>query len=193
MMVLCENVLIKSSCSQIHNTGLFFPFHRFYVNAVESAMKEFCGYTGAFPYWDWSIGKRIAYVLTMHIAEEVMARCTRRGEQPSVSRGESSQWAGRMGRSFQRLPSPRRRLPPPRSRLSHPSHHPAKLHAATLPTVRRRTDVHESDAIRERELHAGESTRDGELDSGRFRGLPILHGAAPGESAEPWPSMVECC
>ncbi|KAI0329743.1 Di-copper centre-containing protein [Cubamyces sp. BRFM 1775] len=41
--------------TKIHNTGLFFPFHRFYVNAVESAMKDFCGYTGAFPYWDWSI------------------------------------------------------------------------------------------------------------------------------------------
>ena len=41
---------------QIHNTGFFFPFHRFYVNAVETAMKERCGFTGAFPYWDWSIG-----------------------------------------------------------------------------------------------------------------------------------------
>ena len=41
---------------QIHNTGLFFPWHRFYVQAVETAMKERCGYTGAFPYWDWSIG-----------------------------------------------------------------------------------------------------------------------------------------
>ena len=89
VVVYCDDVLTRSSCSQIHNTGLFFPFHRFYVNAVESAMKEFCGYTGAFPYWDWSIGKRIAYVLTMHLADEVVTRCARRGEQPSVSRVES--------------------------------------------------------------------------------------------------------
>ncbi|KAI0645622.1 Di-copper centre-containing protein [Trametes meyenii] len=41
--------------TRIHNTGFFFPFHRFYVNAVETAMKEKCGFTGAFPYWDWSI------------------------------------------------------------------------------------------------------------------------------------------
>ncbi|KAI8993090.1 Di-copper centre-containing protein [Trametes punicea] len=41
--------------TRIHETGLFFPFHRFYVHAVETAMKERCGYTGAFPYWDWSI------------------------------------------------------------------------------------------------------------------------------------------
>ncbi|KAI0745848.1 Di-copper centre-containing protein [Earliella scabrosa] len=41
--------------THIHNTGFFFPFHRFYVNAVETAMKERCGFTGAFPYWDWSI------------------------------------------------------------------------------------------------------------------------------------------
>ncbi|KAI0743508.1 Di-copper centre-containing protein [Daedaleopsis nitida] len=41
--------------TRIHNTGLFFPFHRFYVQAVETAMKERCGFTGVFPYWDWSI------------------------------------------------------------------------------------------------------------------------------------------
>ncbi|KAL7281743.1 hypothetical protein ACG7TL_005061 [Trametes sanguinea] len=41
--------------TRIHSTGFFFPFHRFYVHAIETAMKERCGYTGAFPYWDWSI------------------------------------------------------------------------------------------------------------------------------------------
>ncbi|KAI0663578.1 Di-copper centre-containing protein [Cubamyces menziesii] len=41
--------------TKIHYTGLFFPFHRFYVNAIETEMKERCGYTGAFPYWNWSI------------------------------------------------------------------------------------------------------------------------------------------
>ncbi|KAI0323589.1 Di-copper centre-containing protein [Cubamyces sp. BRFM 1775] len=41
--------------TKIHETGLFLPFHRLYVHAVEKALKERCGYTGAFPYWDWSI------------------------------------------------------------------------------------------------------------------------------------------
>ncbi|KAI0743507.1 Di-copper centre-containing protein [Daedaleopsis nitida] len=40
---------------RIHGTGYFLPFHRLYVQAVETAIKERCGYTGGFPYWDWSI------------------------------------------------------------------------------------------------------------------------------------------
>ncbi|KAH9892510.1 Di-copper centre-containing protein [Cubamyces lactineus] len=44
--------------TKIHETGLFLPFHRLYVHAVEKAMKERCGYTGAFPYWDWTIDAR---------------------------------------------------------------------------------------------------------------------------------------
>ncbi|KAI0663577.1 Di-copper centre-containing protein [Cubamyces menziesii] len=41
--------------TKIHETGLFLPFHCLYVHAVEKVMKERCGYTGAFPYWDWTI------------------------------------------------------------------------------------------------------------------------------------------
>ncbi|RPD74200.1 Di-copper centre-containing protein [Lentinus tigrinus ALCF2SS1-7] len=41
--------------TKIHSTGLFLPFHRFYVQSIETSMKERCGYTGAFPYWNWSI------------------------------------------------------------------------------------------------------------------------------------------
>ncbi|KAI1794064.1 Di-copper centre-containing protein [Ganoderma leucocontextum] len=40
---------------KIHSTGLFLPWHRWYVAMVESAMKTKCGFTGAVPYWDWSI------------------------------------------------------------------------------------------------------------------------------------------
>ena len=48
--------LTDSAIEQIHETGLFLPFHCLYVHAVEKVMKERCGYTGAFPYWDWTIG-----------------------------------------------------------------------------------------------------------------------------------------
>ncbi|ETW81995.1 hypothetical protein HETIRDRAFT_384428 [Heterobasidion irregulare TC 32-1] len=39
----------------IHFTGLFLPWHRWYVAVYESALKERCGYTGSSPYWDWSL------------------------------------------------------------------------------------------------------------------------------------------
>lgn len=35
--------------------GLFLPFHRYYVWLYEKALREECGYTGAQPYWDWSL------------------------------------------------------------------------------------------------------------------------------------------
>ncbi|KAI0316266.1 Di-copper centre-containing protein [Amylostereum chailletii] len=41
--------------TRIHNTGLFLPWHRWYVAVYEGALKEKCGYTGSSPYWDWSI------------------------------------------------------------------------------------------------------------------------------------------
>ncbi|VDB83076.1 unnamed protein product [Peniophora sp. CBMAI 1063] len=41
--------------TRIHSTGLFFPFHRWYVAVYETALSEKCGYTGASPYWNWSI------------------------------------------------------------------------------------------------------------------------------------------
>src|SRR5882757_4198776 len=41
--------------SQIHWTGLFFPWHRAYMHAFESALKTKCGYNGTQPYWNWSL------------------------------------------------------------------------------------------------------------------------------------------
>ncbi|EIN05385.1 Di-copper centre-containing protein [Punctularia strigosozonata HHB-11173 SS5] len=40
--------------TKIHWTGLFLPWHRWYVHVHEQAMKEKCGFTGTQPYWDWS-------------------------------------------------------------------------------------------------------------------------------------------
>ncbi|KAA1473808.1 Di-copper centre-containing protein [Dentipellis sp. KUC8613] len=39
---------------RIHFTGLFLPWHRWYVNVYETALKEKCGYEGSAPYWNWS-------------------------------------------------------------------------------------------------------------------------------------------
>ncbi|CEF88219.1 hypothetical protein SNK03_012974 [Fusarium graminearum] len=39
---------------QIHSVASFLPWHRYFVNVYEGALKE-CGYEGAMPYWDWSL------------------------------------------------------------------------------------------------------------------------------------------
>ncbi|KUJ14273.1 Di-copper centre-containing protein [Mollisia scopiformis] len=39
----------------IHFTGLFFPFHRYFVWSYTQALKNDCGYTGVAPYWNWTI------------------------------------------------------------------------------------------------------------------------------------------
>lgn len=40
----------------IHFTGLFYPFHRYFVWSYTQALKNDCGYTGVSPYWDWTLG-----------------------------------------------------------------------------------------------------------------------------------------
>ena len=64
--------LTDSAIEQIHETGLFLPFHRLYVHAVEKAMKERCGYTGAFPYWDWTIGAYIGLPAVTRLAHHML-------------------------------------------------------------------------------------------------------------------------
>ncbi|KAK0213093.1 hypothetical protein DFS33DRAFT_1377554 [Desarmillaria ectypa] len=39
---------------KIHFTGLFFPWHRWYVQMYENALKNKCGYKGTSPYWNWA-------------------------------------------------------------------------------------------------------------------------------------------
>jgi Common central domain of tyrosinase. len=39
----------------VHSSGLFLPFHRYYVHLYEKALREECGYRGAQPYWDWTL------------------------------------------------------------------------------------------------------------------------------------------
>ncbi|KAJ6468125.1 Di-copper centre-containing protein [Mycena vitilis] len=39
--------------TRIHSTGLFLPWHRWYVAVYETALKTKCGFTGTSPYWNW--------------------------------------------------------------------------------------------------------------------------------------------
>jgi len=41
--------------TRIHWTGLFFPWHRWYLHAFEESLKNKCGYAGVSPYWNWTI------------------------------------------------------------------------------------------------------------------------------------------
>jgi tyrosinase len=38
---------------QIHYSGVFQPWHRWFVYQYEKALRDECGYTGYQPYWDW--------------------------------------------------------------------------------------------------------------------------------------------
>ncbi|TGZ82811.1 Di-copper centre-containing protein [Ascodesmis nigricans] len=39
----------------IHFTGIFVPWHRYFLSVVEDALVKECGYKGGLPYWDWLI------------------------------------------------------------------------------------------------------------------------------------------
>ncbi|KAF9644191.1 Di-copper centre-containing protein [Thelephora ganbajun] len=40
---------------EIHFTGMFLPWHRYFVQYFEDALAEKCGYEGGTPYWDWTL------------------------------------------------------------------------------------------------------------------------------------------
>ncbi|KAI4276901.1 MAG: hypothetical protein L6R38_005553 [Xanthoria sp. 2 TBL-2021] len=44
------------SAPRVHFSGLFYPFHRYYVHLYEKALRDECGYKGTQPYWDWTLG-----------------------------------------------------------------------------------------------------------------------------------------
>ncbi|KAK4120100.1 Di-copper centre-containing protein [Parathielavia appendiculata] len=39
----------------VHASGLFLPFHRYFLHLYEQDLRTKCAYTGPFPYWDWSL------------------------------------------------------------------------------------------------------------------------------------------
>ncbi|KAJ3516016.1 hypothetical protein NLJ89_g1391 [Agrocybe chaxingu] len=38
-----------------HGVGHFLAWHRYYIHHYENALRTECGYTGAQPYWDWTL------------------------------------------------------------------------------------------------------------------------------------------
>ena len=38
---------------QVHLSGFFLTWHRYYLHLFEEDLRNECGYTGAFPYWNW--------------------------------------------------------------------------------------------------------------------------------------------
>lgn len=38
---------------EVHLNGYFLLWHRYYLHLFEQDLKNTCGYTGAFPYWNW--------------------------------------------------------------------------------------------------------------------------------------------
>ncbi|KAI1815209.1 hypothetical protein GGS20DRAFT_354476 [Poronia punctata] len=39
----------------VHNSAYFLLFHRYYIWTYEQKLRDLCGYTGAFPYWEWGL------------------------------------------------------------------------------------------------------------------------------------------
>ncbi|CAL5875210.1 uncharacterized protein PFLUO_LOCUS9514 [Penicillium psychrofluorescens] len=37
----------------VHRTGAFLSWHRYFVHGFEQTLRNECGYTGDFPYWNW--------------------------------------------------------------------------------------------------------------------------------------------
>jgi tyrosinase len=39
----------------VHTVGVFLPWHRYAIWIFESVLRSECNYTGAQPYWDWTL------------------------------------------------------------------------------------------------------------------------------------------
>lgn len=46
-------VIHTNLTQQIHISGFFLTWHRYYLHLFEQDLAQQCGYTGAFPYWNW--------------------------------------------------------------------------------------------------------------------------------------------
>ncbi|QRW25592.1 tyrosinase [Rhizoctonia solani] len=44
-----------------HVVSQFFPWHRWYLHAFETDMKNTCGFNGTMPYWDWTLDAHDVY------------------------------------------------------------------------------------------------------------------------------------
>ncbi|KAK4454570.1 tyrosinase [Podospora aff. communis PSN243] len=46
---------LKAQTMDMHFTGHFLPWHRYYTAVYERMLRDECGYKGAQPYWDWTL------------------------------------------------------------------------------------------------------------------------------------------
>ena len=46
-------VIHTNLTQQVHISAYFLTWHRYYLHLFEQDLKDSCGYTGAFPYWNW--------------------------------------------------------------------------------------------------------------------------------------------
>ncbi|KAM0135572.1 hypothetical protein ACHAO1_005121 [Botrytis cinerea] len=45
----------RYTSTSTHKASAFLPWHRYYIQIYENALKDDCSYTGTLPYWDWSL------------------------------------------------------------------------------------------------------------------------------------------
>ncbi|CAF9927916.1 MAG: hypothetical protein HETSPECPRED_006702 [Heterodermia speciosa] len=45
----------KHTSTNTHKAAPFLPWHRYYLNLYETALKQECSFHGNLPYWDWSL------------------------------------------------------------------------------------------------------------------------------------------
>lgn len=50
-------VLHYKETPYVHNNAVFLLWHRHFNWVLEEDLKNLCGYTGVFPYWEWGLGR----------------------------------------------------------------------------------------------------------------------------------------
>jgi len=53
--ILTDLTLANVTIYGIHTVGVFLPWHRYAIWVFESVLRSECNYTGAQPYWDWTL------------------------------------------------------------------------------------------------------------------------------------------
>lgn len=126
--------------TQIHFTGLFLPWHRWFLYAVEDALKSKCGFNGVSPYWNWSIGPLLSssLILSAHHSQMHLTFTNRRSGRTQIPKVDSA--AGEIQTLTTALPmeasaSSNCRIPPLISyaATSHSDHSTSRSWCLTIP------------------------------------------------------------
>jgi tyrosinase len=54
-LILTSPSIANTTIYGIHTVGVFLPWHRYAIWVFESVLRSECNYTGAQPYWDWTL------------------------------------------------------------------------------------------------------------------------------------------